>query len=327
LLGTNIALTSYQHKLRPEDDELMARLMRWDSRVVIQLALQELMQPLTYHEEQDSLGMKIKVGKDDALTIQCPPIKHFIDELDTVLDWAQLRRDRGPEILAQVSNTGAFWRSILPLSPAKQPMTYLLLVVANRLSSMVVQRLKHAFAVPRPNEMTAQVQPMIRTPRHGAYPMGHFCEAVMTASLLSQLTSRTGGSAVWKAMSTQLWRLAIRIGQNRVVAGVHYPTDMSAGLATGLWLADYVLASGEFEITKPVTLPKRILTADTAKTWRTLTDADHLVDVSSRSVLLSDGEKKYQTQPQQFTRVLCLAAAAEWDWLDLQQRNDGVVRG
>ena len=105
-------------------------------------------------------------------------------------------------------------------------------------------RFKHEFAIWRPSELSAQVQPIIAVPKHGSYPMGHACEAVMTATLLAELINPgVPTDPHWLNIKEQLDRLAHRIGWNRIIAGVHYPYDMWAGMALGSWLGRYFLAA------------------------------------------------------------------------------------
>ena len=68
--------------------------------------------------------------------------------------------------------------------------------------------------------------------------MGHGCEAVMIASVLADLT-RANNWTTWPALATQLWRLAMRISDNRVVAGVHFPVDSLGSVALARWAAQY----------------------------------------------------------------------------------------
>ena len=73
------------------------------------------------------------------------------------------------------------------LHPARTPYTLELLAAALRLANFVEMRFKHALACRRPNEFSPQVQPMILTPSHGAFPSGHATEAFMAAFVLWRL--------------------------------------------------------------------------------------------------------------------------------------------
>jgi len=107
-------------------------------------------------------------------------------------------------------------------------------------------RIKQALAVPRPVEFSPQIMPMIQTPGHGSFPAGHSAESFMVASVLSALMQDEGRTryAEWDAY---LARLAARISVNRVIAGVHFPIDLAAGMVLGLSLGQYfvALARGE----------------------------------------------------------------------------------
>jgi hypothetical protein len=106
----------------------------------------------------------------------------------------------------------------------------------------VVQRFKHSFCVHRPNEYSAQIQPIIQTPGHGSLPSGHATEAFAVAGLLVSLLNAKVGLAAPPGLIQQLMAQAARIAINRTVAGVHFPVDSLAGQFLGLGIAEYFFA-------------------------------------------------------------------------------------
>jgi len=97
---------------------------------------------------------------------------------------------------------------------------------------------KHYFRIRRPADRSQIVQPVLLTPSHGSYPMGHAAQSYLVAAVLKDLVV---GNTANTDVETQLGRLAERISFNRVVAGVHYVEDLSAGKALGVALAAYFL--------------------------------------------------------------------------------------
>lgn len=113
--------------------------------------------------------------------------------------------------------------------------------------------MKHLCTVPRPVDLSPQIQPMILTPGHSAYPSGHATEAFAFATIFAALRLAGEGTAnsalietllgkltpvVETASDTDpvilLYRLAARIADNRTIAGVHYPVDSAHGGVLGL---------------------------------------------------------------------------------------------
>jgi hypothetical protein len=158
-----------------------------------------------------------------------------IQQLSLVMNWASLREDRASEILSQMSGAAPFWASVVGIQPQRHKYTLEVLSLALSLAWHIEMRFKHAFACPRPVEYSPQVQPMIATPGHGAFPSGHATEAFMVARVLQQLTDPPQGGET----DTQLQRQAARIAINRTVAGVHFPVDSAAGRLLGEALAGY----------------------------------------------------------------------------------------
>jgi hypothetical protein len=220
---------------------LSRRLSHWDEWTLPHLMIPDLMQPLVFSVDT-SKTVSIKVADLTQLKMIRPTREQFEKELPDVLADADLREDRASEILAQIDDIISFISAVLPQSLDRMPSTRLLLQTANRLVITTELRLKHEFACARPCEYSPQVQPIIRSPGHGTYPMGHGCEAFMHAYLLGKLTRDSGDRdcAAWKSLSSQLKAIAWRIGENRVIAGVHFPIDLYAGKALAQWLVDYL---------------------------------------------------------------------------------------
>lgn len=160
----------------------------------------------------------------------------FKQQLDLVANYAELREDRGAEILAQTGGGAAFWASIVGLTTHRHKYTLELLDLAISLAIHVEMRFKHAFACPRPVDLSPQIQPMIPTPGHASWPSGHATEAYMTCAVLQALIPHGD------KYREQLERLAARIAVNRTVAGLHYPVDSAVGRLLGASLADFFVA-------------------------------------------------------------------------------------
>jgi len=85
------------------------------------------------------------------------------------------------------------------------------------------------------------VQPVLMTPGHGAYPAGHSTQMHLVRLLLVDAWKLGGTAGDWRAeAATQLERLANRIAENRVVAGLHYEADNEAGKLLAQQLAAHV---------------------------------------------------------------------------------------
>jgi hypothetical protein len=156
-----------------------------------------------------------------------------------------LRRDRASEILSQLTEFFPFFDSICDLNLSRRGFTLELLTALRHVIVLTQMRVKHALAAPRPVDFSPQIMPMIQTPGHSSFPAGHAVEAFAFATVLAELTAAResvlyGGA---RPIRDQLMRVAARISVNRVVAGVHFPVDMAAGMVMGTTLAKFFVAS------------------------------------------------------------------------------------
>jgi hypothetical protein len=179
-------------------------------------------------------------GMHELLALQCPDLKYFVAQLPKVDEQFTEREARAAEILTQVTPPISYFASVLNLQAGRHARTLELIDIALQFAYTVCMRFKQAFGAPRPSELSAAIQPMLEVPPHAAYPMGHANEAHVLAGLLFELALGPKGSP---RAQEYLRRVAFRIGENRVVAGLHYPVDALAGRLLGDTLTSYLLAA------------------------------------------------------------------------------------
>ncbi|WP_050786835.1 phosphatase PAP2 family protein [Rhodobacter ferrooxidans] len=134
------------------------------------------------------------------------------------------RPERIEEIVLQQSDILSFLTLGLPVAGDTHPWLTTLLDAVFEMAFRVVAEMKHAFAMPRPHELSPDVAPVIRTPSHGSFPSGHATEAFAAAAVLS---------AVFPDRAPHLRQMAARIAMNRSFGGVHFPIDHYAGAMLG----------------------------------------------------------------------------------------------
>jgi membrane-associated phospholipid phosphatase len=226
-------------------------LQRLQANVRAVLAEQELLQGISI-VPMPSATRKIRLQLDapviPIVTLEAPPLDVFIKQLKLVDAFSDLRSERTEDILAQVVPQSAHWSAIAGLTPERHRYTYEVLGIGLRFAMMQVMRFKHALECPRPIDLSRRIQPMILTPGYSAFPSGHSTEAHFLAELLTALMSdagrpdakEPGAGGKQRSLQAQLNRLAHRVAENRVVAGLHYPLDSLAGQVLGVSLAHYV---------------------------------------------------------------------------------------
>jgi membrane-associated phospholipid phosphatase len=193
---------------------------------------------------------------DAAIPSNIPPRDMTQVQLGTevlrILELALERDDRFAEILDQDDGEGAinYWLGMLKIDPARHPGTNLMVHVARRIGEHVAMCLKGDFQCPRPSQLSAAITPMIDPPATPSFPAGHAVQAYLVSYLLAYSLSDATGSTnlpqhrlpapsaslgTLLAPATRptgpLFDLARRVSQNRIVAGIHYPTDIRAGHA------------------------------------------------------------------------------------------------
>ncbi len=183
------------------------------------------------------------------VTLNRPDNAYFANtQLPMVRDAADLRADRIDEILMQTEDITSFFGAVLLLDWSRSDWIFELTEAVVRLCGYIEFPFKFVFDVPRPSLLSSKVMPVIDTPTHGAWPSGHATESFALATVLAGLVDRKAGNVGRFDMNDatrdvngsarMLMRTAMRISDNRTVAGVHYPHDSLCGLVLGVTLGE-----------------------------------------------------------------------------------------
>lgn len=152
--------------------------------------------------------------------------------------WHQ--RTRTPEeirqALAEVKLTAAVFSDAIgrPLSVDRFPRTAELLDKMLRDIKVVTDALKRHYLRPRPYQANSGVLPAIEREPSPSYPSGHATRGMALALVLAELAPERREALLIQGR---------RVGVNRVIGGVHYPSDIEAGQRLAerfgqTWLAD-----------------------------------------------------------------------------------------
>lgn len=96
---------------------------------------------------------------------------------------------------------------------------------------------KKAYKRPRPYESNNLIKPCIGTEKSYAYPSGHTLVARLFARILS---------AVYPERAEKFMIRADQFAENRVIGGVHHPSDVAASKILGDYLAKEMIDSDDF---------------------------------------------------------------------------------
>jgi hypothetical protein len=279
-------------------------LIRWDPWVRVNLGVTEMTGRVAYKPNgSDSFVAVLREGNKDLVELKRPDLPFFVAQLKHVQSWAELRDERALEVLAQIDNQYAFIAAVTGLNVSRMPWTIEWLTIGIQFTVAVEMVFKHALGCFRPVHLSPQVQPIITTPGHGTYPMGHAAQAFVTIVALRGLL----GLAETHETYQQLYRQARRISVNRTVAGTHFPIDAAAGQVLGLSLGElFVRASG---LSKPDCFDRKFVPAGSGDA----TVNDYLGDGTvGPAEGCTTGTTALTVTPSDFLKELVRLAKPEW---------------
>ncbi|MFN5666479.1 phosphatase PAP2 family protein [Bradyrhizobium sp.] len=153
-----------------------------------------------------------------------PPHRHadIFTEIDQL---AAMARDERPRLIGEILDQNArlrgYFAEVLMMSAWSHPNSLKIIEMAIRVAQMVAIDFKLRFNRARPQQVCPALVPLINSPGHASFPSAHSLESHLIALALAEIHPRH--------TRRMLVALADRIGRNREVAGVHYPSDTHAG--------------------------------------------------------------------------------------------------
>jgi acid phosphatase (class A) len=166
-------------------------------------------------------------------------------ELDLMLQ-IQQERTASEAARAQADNEVNIYRFADVLgdppafTPARLPRTHALFRKITGDELAVIGAGKEGFARPRPYVIEPLLTPVVqKPPPMGSYPSGHATWAYTVGLVLADMIPER---------RTQIFARAAEYGHNRIVAGVHYPSDVESGKVAGTVLAAALFASPVFQV-------------------------------------------------------------------------------
>ena len=142
------------------------------------------------------------------------------------------------EILNQANNQQLCFMQLLMMTQNSHPKTFFAMKLAARVGEVVMMRLKRQWNRPRPAQYCPILYPPVAVPGHASYPAGHAVIAHLTAEVLKEITvepaSKTPTTPAKSPYEKSLDALADEIGLNRVIAGLHFRSDIRAGAEAGI---------------------------------------------------------------------------------------------
>lgn len=158
----------------------------------------------------------------------------------------QIRQARTPEetALARADASYSVFRFADALgnpevfNPKTLPKTNSLFRKVTHEEGAVVQAGKRGFRRPRPFVLEPRIEPVIKKPTNDSYPSGHAMWSRVVGLLLADMLPE---------YSEKIMARADEFAFHRVVAGVHYPSDVEAGKHAGTALAAFLLVSPAFQ--------------------------------------------------------------------------------
>jgi hypothetical protein len=118
------------------------------------------------------------------------------------------------------------------------PQTAKLFAEVTRETTEIVDVPKQKWSRVRPPVADSRIHPCVKLEKTGSYPSGHATRGVVWATLLCE---------IFPDEKDALMSRGRLIGEDRVIGGMHYPSDVQAGQKLGTAIAKKLLANDRFK--------------------------------------------------------------------------------
>jgi membrane-associated phospholipid phosphatase len=124
----------------------------------------------------------------------------------------------------------------LDKNPPRAALVYAVMAIANFDSIIACFDAKYAHWAIRPSQLDPTLTPLFPPPNHPSYPAAHGCVSTAIAVAQAHFFPRQADYIIGKANEA---------AYSRMVAGIHYRSDIDAGMALGRTVAEAVLEAAD----------------------------------------------------------------------------------
>jgi acid phosphatase (class A) len=118
------------------------------------------------------------------------------------------------------------------------PMTALLSARVHNDEAVISEPLKYIYKRPRPYHFDSSLHPVCKTDKEPSYPSGHSMSGYLLAFTMAQIVPEK---------REEILKRADEYAHNRVVCGVHYPSDTEASRKLAYAIFGYMIANPRFQ--------------------------------------------------------------------------------
>jgi acid phosphatase (class A) len=148
----------------------------------------------------------------------------------TAADIARAKAENTPSLAPYAEVIGPWF------TEEKLPKTYTLFANLTTQGFAYCNAVKPDYSRPRPATVDSRIKPLFEE-TDSSYPSGHAISSMLFALVLADLLPD---------LKPQIIARAQQIGFDRVMAGMHYPSDVTAGQYIGQTLARTIYSNAEF---------------------------------------------------------------------------------
>ena len=162
-------------------------------------------------------------------------------EIEEILEWQRTRTvDQVARARSEAQLTPYIFADVLGpwFKPGNLPATDALLQKVQTDVRSIIDQGKDVWNRPRPRILDSRVKPVIEIAASSAYPSGHAVNGTCFGRILEELAPK---------YRQRILERAELIGLDRVIASVHYSSDIVAGNKLGGYVADRLLENPGFQ--------------------------------------------------------------------------------
>ncbi|WP_035054948.1 acid phosphatase [Andreprevotia chitinilytica] len=176
--------------------------------------------------------------------LPAPPANESLQtrlELNEVLA-LQVSRTPAQEAAAKADATENVWRFANVLGPKftadKLPKFAAFFERVVESEGAVVDPAKDAWKRPRPHLLSKEVKPIVKLSSSGSWPSGHATVGYLMATVLADMVPEK---------RNEIFARAAEYAENRVIAGIHYRSDIIMGRTAGALIAENMFMHDDFK--------------------------------------------------------------------------------